>query len=112
MDGRARRIAENESRFRGINERLRDDLRSLPDIEEPVEFVCECGRVDCAEAVSLTLAEYEAARAGSLDFVVVPGHQIPDVEDVVGINDRYARVRKHPEAAPVVTESDPRRDHA
>ena len=110
MDERARRIADNESRFREINERLRDDLRALPDDDEPVGFVCECGKVECAEQVSLTLAEYETVRAGSLDFFVVPGHQVPDVEDVVDLNDRYARVRKHPESADRVRASDPRSD--
>lgn len=109
MDERARRIAANESRFREINERLRGDLRALPHTDEPVEFVCECGRVDCTQPVPLTLGEYEAVRSGSLDFVVVPGHQSPDVEDVVDVRERYARVRKHPDAAPLVIETDPRR---
>jgi hypothetical protein len=109
MDDRAARIAANESRFRDINERLRGDLRALPETGEVVDFVCECGRVDCAQPVQLTLAEYEAVRASSLDFVVVPGHQSPGVEDVVDSRERYARVRKHPEVAPLVTETDPRR---
>ena len=110
MDERARRIADNESRFREINERLRADLRALPDDDTPVQFVCECGRLDCAQQVPLTLAEYERIRAGSLDFLVVPGHESPDVEDVVDVHERYARVRKHPEAAPHVRATDPRRD--
>jgi hypothetical protein len=110
VDARARRIADNESRFREINERLRTDLRVLPDDEEPVEFVCECGKVDCAQPVSLTLTEYEAIRASSLDFAVVPGHHLGDVEDVVDVNERYARVRKHPESAERVRDTDPRRD--
>ena len=110
MDERARRIADNESRFREINERLRDDLRRLPDDQEPVGFVCECGRVDCAAPVALTLKEYETIRASSLDFLVVPGHELGDVEDVVDVNERFARVRKHPEAAPHVRETDPRRE--
>jgi hypothetical protein len=110
MDERSRRIADNESRFREINERLRSDLRSLPDDDVPVDFVCECGRVDCAQQVSLTLEDYETVRATSLDFFVVPGHEMSDVEDVVDVNERFARVRKHPEAAARVRETDPRRD--
>ena len=109
MDERARRIADNESRFRAINERLRGDLRALPETEDAVEFVCECGSAACAEPVPLTVSEYEAVRSSPLDFAVVPGHQLPDVEDVVDVNERYARVRKHPEAAPVVRSTDPRR---
>ena len=108
MDERTQRIAENESRFRDINERLRGDLRALPDDAAPVDFVCECGRIDCADPVPLTLTEYEGIRASPLDFAIVPGHQAPDVEDVVDFNDRFARVRKHPESAPIVRATDPR----
>jgi hypothetical protein len=111
VDARAQRIADNESRFREINERLRSDLRAVPDDQAPVDFVCECGRVDCVEPVRLTLTEYEAVRASPLDFAVVPGHQAPDVEDVVDLNDRFARVRKHPEAADFVRSTDPRTDN-
>lgn len=112
MDPRAKRIAENESRFREINERLRGDLSALPASDEPVAFVCECGLLECAQPVSLTLAEYEAARADSLDFIVVPGHEIPDVEDVVDAGDHHVRVRKRPASAPVVKATDPRRPGA
>ena len=110
MDARARRIADNESRFREINERLRDDLRALPDDDVPVDFVCECGQVDGAQGGSLTLSEYATVRASSTDFAVVPGHHIGDVEDVVDVNERFARVRKHPDTAPHVRATDPRRD--
>ena len=89
---------------------MRDDLRALPDDVEPVHFVCECGRVDCVEPVPLTVGEYERVRASSLDFFVVPGHEAPAAEDVVDVNERFAQVRKHPEAAPHVRATDPRRD--
>ena len=46
MTDRERRIAENESRFREINERLEADLRKIPDDGEAAEFICECGRAD------------------------------------------------------------------
>ena len=108
MDARAKRIADNESRFRDINERLRTDLEAVGDDPAPVHFVCECGRIDCAEAVPLTLPEYEAVRSDALTFLVVPGHQVPDVEDVVGLNERFATVRKHPESADRVRATDPR----
>ena len=110
MDERGRRIADNESRFREINERLREDLRALPEDSEPIPFVCECGRIDCAEQVRLTLSEYERVRTSSLDFFVVPGHEAGDVEDVVDVQERWSWVRKHPEAAPHVRATDPRRD--
>lgn len=108
LDARTRRIADNESRFREINERLSADLQKLPADGEPVEFVCECGYADCAESVRLTLDEYELVRADPLLFAVVPRHEILDVESVVTVTDRYVVVRKDAESAPVVEASDPR----
>jgi hypothetical protein len=42
--------------------------------QEQWEFRCECGAPDCRIAVSLTLAEYEALRAGGRP-VLAPGHE-------------------------------------
>ncbi len=110
MDARAKRIAENESRFREINERLRDDLRALPDDQQPVEFVCECGHADCTESVRLTVDEYERVRQDSTHFAMLPGHQIEDVEDVVYAGERYIVARKKPQSWPVVEQTDRRTD--
>jgi hypothetical protein len=110
LDARARRIAENESRFREINERLEGGLRQLPDDGAPADFVCECGDVNCAATVPVTLDEYERVRQDPLLFVLVPGHEIPDVEHVLARTDAYVVVRKDPEAAPLVEETDPRAD--
>ena len=103
LDARKRRIAENEARFREINDRLNEDLRTLTLADgEAVDFVCECGKADCADAVAVTLDEYRHVRDDDLLFVVLPGHEIPDAEDVVATTDRYAVVRKHAESAPIV----------
>ena len=102
MDARKRLIAENESRFREINERLGHDLGRLPPDDETTEFVCECGKIDCAVPVSLKLPEYRRVRQDAMCFVVCPGHEIQDAEDVIARTDRYVVVRKHAEAAPVV----------
>ena len=110
MDERAKRIAQNEARFRDINERLRTDLRALPDDAAAVTFVCECGRIECDLSVELPLTEYEGVRADPLLFTIVPGHELTDVEDVVKRAEGYAVVRKHEETAPIARETDPRSD--
>jgi len=102
MEGRERRIAENEARFREINERLARDLGALPGDGEIVAFVCECGMVDCADAVQLTIDEYRRVRQDPMMFVTLPGHEIPDVEDVASSSERFVVVRKHAEASPIV----------
>jgi hypothetical protein len=106
--GRAARIAANESRFRAINHRLAGEVRDLVgDDGELVTFVCECGLPSCTQGVRLSIPEYGDARRDAMQFVVVPGHEIPDVEDVVAHVDRYTVVRKHEPTRPIVEERDP-----
>ena len=103
LDARKRRIAENEARFRDINARLDADLRALSLTEgETVDFVCECGKSECTQTVALTLDEFHHVRADDRLFAVLPGHEIPDAEDVLVRTERYVVVRKHAEAAPIV----------
>jgi hypothetical protein len=102
LDARKRRIAENEARFREINERLANDVAELTAADETTDFVCECGKVECTLTIALTLDEYRHVRDDPLLFAVLPGHQIEDAEDVLTSTERYAVVRKHAEAAPVV----------
>jgi hypothetical protein len=104
MDDRTRRIAENEARFRAINDRLNADLERLEITGGVVEFVCECGLAECADPVSVTTEEYAGVRADPMCFLVVPGHEIPDTESVVETAARFVVVRKHEESAPVVTD--------
>lgn len=102
MDERTRRIAENEARFRDINERLNRDLEGLDLAGGRVTFVCECGHTDCAEPLELSCEEYTRARQDPMLFVLVPGHEITDTETVLAQGDGYVVVRKHAEAAPIV----------
>ncbi len=109
-DARRRRIAENEARFREINDRLRDGLRTLPIDGSPVEFICECGHASCADLVPMTLEEYERVRQDPHLFALLPGHEIEDAEDVVGQTDRFFVVRKRPPTQPIAEATDPRAD--
>jgi hypothetical protein len=93
-DARAERIAENEARFREINERLRGDLQPVTDDAETVRFVCECGNASCREGVALPLSEYRAVRLHPRRFAVVTGHEILDVETVVERHDGWLMIEK------------------
>ena len=102
-----RRIAENESVFREINERLGDGHRRF-ELEGPMEFVCECGDAGCSQRIRITLDEYEELRRDPTRFAVVAGHEIVDVERVVAANERFAVVEKHPGEQKIARERDPR----
>ena len=109
-DERAKRLAENESRFRVINDRVERDLERI--VDSPLEllpFVCECARRTCSATIELARDDYERVRADSVLFAVAPGHELLDVEDVVERHERYYVIRKHPETWDIVKGSDPRR---
>ena len=103
-DARAERIAENEGRFRAINERLRRELQSAGVDVGAMEIVCECGYVDCRAVVTIPAAAYRAVREHPLRFIVLPGHEIPDVETVVEDHDPDYRVLEKPDEVADVLE--------
>ena len=105
---REERIARNEALFREVNERIQDVNEELSGALE-ADFLCECGDAECTEPISLTPREYEEVRRDPTHFAVLPGHVVPDVEQVVAQNDRFAVVAKtDPEAARVAVRKDPR----
>jgi hypothetical protein len=74
-----------------------------------VGFTCECGRVDCSETMLMTIAAYEAIRAHSTHFGVVPQHEQPEIESVIERHPSYFVVEKREQdAQEVARESDPR----
>lgn len=107
-DERAHRIGLNESIFRSLNE----DLERLADRTghgSRLNLICECGRTECTDRVKMSRARYETLRADPLAFVVVPGHEQLEFEDVIGREDGLTVVRKRSEAAAeVARETDPR----
>ena len=104
MSRREDRIARNEALFREVNERV----KALTPSEGGIEFICECGFEECIERVVLTSEEYERVRSDPVEFFVKPGHEIPDVEEVVEGHDRYLLVRKHVAERDIARQTDPR----
>jgi hypothetical protein len=105
---RAERIALIEAAFRIANERMASwEERSPGGVEL---YFCECAKLDCREKVSLTRAQYEAVRARPEHFVIVPGHDVPDAEDVVEDGDGHAVVEKPDSVMDLVRATDPRTD--
>jgi hypothetical protein len=103
------RLARNEAFYREVNERVAEVAHQFKEVETPLGFTCECGAADCAEPIEMTLVEYEAIRADPTRFVVVPGHERPEIESVVERHSAYLVVEKREEdAAEVARETDPR----
>jgi hypothetical protein len=107
---RADRIARNESAFRALNESLEASVHGGRPEDHLAGFVCECGDPSCDETVRLDVPTYESIRQDAQLFVIQPGHEAADVEDVVDGGPGYAVVRKHADAAQIAERTDPRRD--
>lgn len=103
---RKHQIARNEALFREVNERLEEVSGGRS--TEMTEYLCECGNADCTEAIALLDEEYERVRSDPLLFAVMPGHEIPDVEEILESNERFSLVRKHAGEGVIARETDPR----
>ena len=107
MRSEKQRIAETESLFREVNERIAETAEHF-DADE-VDFQCECADVACHERLGAPLAEYETVRKYPTRFLVARGHERPPVERVVAERHGYAIVEKIDDAvAHIVRNLDPR----
>ena len=93
MSTRARASGRNEALFREINDYIAELSRSLP-AEDEFEVLCECEQLGCVQTIALSKAEYEAARASDLTFILIPGHEAAEGERVVRESARYLLVEK------------------
>lgn len=83
---RAERIVQTERFFRAVNEEV-----AAVDGET---FLCECGNPGCMAAIELSREALERLHADGETFVVLKGHELPEVETVVAEADGYVIVRK------------------
>ena len=105
---RLERIADTEGMGRLANEHVLATAGT--DATAPLR--CECGDDVCHERIAVERDDYERIRQDSMLFIIRPGHEIAEAEDVVENADGYEVVRKHENMRPVVERSDPRRRNA
>jgi hypothetical protein len=104
---RQQRAGANEATIREVNEGI--ERGQWPGEEDtPVGFRCECAQLGCNQLIELSVREYEDIRAHPRRFVIVPGHDAPDVETVIEAGPRYVIVEKLDQAGEVAEQHDPR----
>jgi hypothetical protein len=72
----------NEVLFRDVNELIEKEQAANQD--DRTTFVCECAQLNCQLRLTVSLDEYQAVRAHPAHFLVYPGHEIKDIEVIVG----------------------------
>ena len=105
---RDERIADNENLFREANERM-SGWEERDRAEAAELYFCECGDPSCDQKVRVRGSDYERVRSNSSHFIVVPGHDVRDVETVIESHDEWVLVEKEQEVREIVEEGDPRR---
>jgi len=76
----ARRVAQNQATFRAANEEIEAAAQAIAPELPRVPFICECAETDCTRTVRLSPSEYELIRSDPTRFVVIPGHEICEVD--------------------------------
>ena len=110
-EDRDRRVGQNEALFRQVNETIDDLNKALDHITDDFTIVCECGSLACNERIHVAPTVYERARGSSVQFLVKPGHEMPDLETVIDTGASYLLVEKDSAAARTAArDTDPRTD--
>ncbi len=78
--------------FRAVNERIRE-LEGGWLVDE-YDFICECEDASCMRVLRMTAEQYEALRADPACFAVLPGHEHPDIDEIVSSVEGLVIVRK------------------
>lgn len=105
MSRSADRAAKNEELFREVNSNIAR-LEEQFGHTRTLELICECERVVCHDGLEIDSAAYADARSNPLRFFVLPGHEDPQVEQVVLRTPSYLVVEKVGEAAREILDED------
>ena len=102
LEDRKRKIGENEGIFREVNELVR------PLDQDVMTVLCECGDTACRDQLVIAHDEYVRLRADPTLFVLRPGHDFDETEQVEAKHLEYWIVRKRVGLpAQIARETDP-----
>lgn len=103
-----RRLAENQVIFRKSNEQVQKNLEKLrdtaqaegresllPEVDMPLHFFCECSDEKCRQRIILKPSEYKDLHQNTSQFILIPGHNLPELERTLQATDKYIVVEKY-----------------
>ncbi len=104
MPTRNERIAAVEFLLRAGNDRMFAWEESQERVAqgESLTFFCECGDRRCRQRVLVPGPEYESVRSDTARFLIAPGHDFPEAEDVVEEHAGYVVIQKHEDVRDLV----------
>ena len=104
-----KKLAHNEAMFREVNETVgKTAAESRYSSGHLPSFVCECSDGGCGELIELSLTQYEDVRRDPSHFVIKPGHDIAEIENVVERFNEYVVIEKLGKGRDAAEDTDPR----
>jgi hypothetical protein len=90
-------LVENEVIFRSVNKDVATFINDDPELsgEDTALFYCECSKPECLEKIKLTAKEYGELHQSNKHFVILIGHEHPEVEKVIEKTKNYEVVEKY-----------------
>lgn len=98
------RAAQNQMLFRSVNEQIMKAGEKLGDSREGLDFACECADDMCVEKIRLSPHQFLGIESEVNRFIVLRGHELPEVEDVIAERDGFLIVSKRGAGAEFVQE--------
>jgi hypothetical protein len=102
-----RHLVENEATFRDLNGRMQKSLnRANEDVDAtyrthtnhratmPMYFFCECSDEKCQKQIKISPQAYDKIHKDNAKFILIPGHEIGKIENVVEKYPEYYVVKK------------------
>ena len=101
--------AENEVVFRKRNKAAMESLEDIKSVakeegqevevknydQDSLLFYCECANEKCRERIKLSTQQYKKVHKNNSQFIVIPGHHVPEIERVVSDGGTYLIVEKY-----------------
>lgn len=103
-----RRQVENEVVFKHANEKVNKQVDAIQksaksegypelayDNDLPLHFYCECADEECQDRISMKQTLYKKMHKNSNQFIVLPGHNVPEIEKIIKTTKQYTLVEKY-----------------
>jgi hypothetical protein len=99
------RAARNEALFREVNENIEQLEERYGSAQTEPTYICECANADCTGQLAVDRETYRRVRRNPRRFVVLPGHEDPQLERLIETRPEYLIVEKTGEAGRVAEET-------
>ena len=124
MSDKNSKMAENEVIFRQFNENIQKGLADLEKTaredgqmellknhDDQLHFYCECADEKCLERIIMKPSKYQELHKTLRQFIIIPGHDVPQIERIIKKARSYQVVEKNVKPPPTDGELNPTHLH-